>query len=82
MTYAAYLTSEEKSGIRHEYLRGEVFAMSGGRPSRPLWRHRSSWYLQRRCGESRVASGAGDQAALESVGATLDVDALYANPIA
>jgi Uma2 family endonuclease len=32
MTYAAYLAAEEVSETRHEYLRGEVFAMAGGTP--------------------------------------------------
>jgi Uma2 family endonuclease len=30
MTYADYLTFEAASDTRHEYLRGEVFAMAGG----------------------------------------------------
>lgn len=30
MTYAEYIAAEEKSEIKHEYLRGEVFAMAGG----------------------------------------------------
>src|ERR1700690_3482561 len=33
MTYAEYLAFEEKSDTRHEYIRGEVFAMTGGTPS-------------------------------------------------
>jgi Uma2 family endonuclease len=32
MTYAAYLAAEEVSEIKHEYLRGEVYAMAGGTP--------------------------------------------------
>jgi Uma2 family endonuclease len=32
MTYAAYLAAEEVSDTKHEYLRGEVFAMAGGTP--------------------------------------------------
>ncbi len=32
MTYAAYLEFEEGSPIKHEYLRGEVYAMAGGTP--------------------------------------------------
>ncbi|MSP62899.1 MAG: Uma2 family endonuclease [Myxococcales bacterium] len=30
MTYAEYLAAEDKSETKHEYLRGEVFAMAGG----------------------------------------------------
>ena len=30
VTYAEYLAAEEKSNVKHEYLRGEVFAMAGG----------------------------------------------------
>jgi len=30
MTYAEYCAFERESSIRHEYLRGEVFAMAGG----------------------------------------------------
>lgn len=30
MTYAEYLAAEEASDVKHEYLRGEVFAMAGG----------------------------------------------------
>jgi Uma2 family endonuclease len=30
MTYAEYLAAEAKSDVRHEYLRGEVWAMAGG----------------------------------------------------
>ena len=33
MTYADYLAAEAASDIRHEYLRGEVYAMAGGTPS-------------------------------------------------
>lgn len=32
MTYAEYLAAEAASDVKHEYLRGEVFAMSGGTP--------------------------------------------------
>jgi Uma2 family endonuclease len=32
MSYAEYVTFEERSDVRHEYLRGEVFAMAGGTP--------------------------------------------------
>lgn len=32
MTHAEYLVAEEKSDLRHEFLRGEVFAMAGGTP--------------------------------------------------
>jgi Uma2 family endonuclease len=32
MTYAEYLELERSSEIKHEYLRGEVFAMAGGTP--------------------------------------------------
>lgn len=32
MTYAEYLAFETKAPARHEYVRGEVFAMSGGTP--------------------------------------------------
>jgi Uma2 family endonuclease len=30
MTYAEYCAFERESAVRHEYLRGEVFAMAGG----------------------------------------------------
>lgn len=32
VSYAEYLAAEEASDVRHEYLRGEVFAMAGGTP--------------------------------------------------
>jgi Uma2 family endonuclease len=32
MTYAQYLERERSSEVKHEYLRGEVFAMAGGSP--------------------------------------------------
>ena len=32
MTYGEYLAAEEASEIRHEFLNGEVWAMSGGTP--------------------------------------------------
>jgi Uma2 family endonuclease len=32
MTYAAYLAAEEVSATKHEYLRGDVYAMAGGTP--------------------------------------------------
>ena len=32
MTYGQYLELERTSEIKHEYLRGEVFAMAGGTP--------------------------------------------------
>jgi Uma2 family endonuclease len=32
MSYGEYLAFEEKSAVKHEYLRGEVFAMAGGTP--------------------------------------------------
>jgi Uma2 family endonuclease len=31
-TYAEYLTLEEESSVRHEYLDGEIYAMAGGTP--------------------------------------------------
>jgi hypothetical protein len=33
MTYAEYLAAEAASDTKHEYLRGEVFAMAGGTPT-------------------------------------------------
>jgi Uma2 family endonuclease len=33
MTYAEYLAAEQASETKHEFLRGEVFAMAGGTPS-------------------------------------------------
>jgi Uma2 family endonuclease len=33
MTYAEYLRSEAASETKHEYLRGEVYAMAGGTPA-------------------------------------------------
>ena len=30
MTYREYLSAEQKAEVKHEYLRGEVFAMAGG----------------------------------------------------
>ena len=30
MTYAEYLAAEQVSPVKHEYLRGEIFAMAGG----------------------------------------------------
>jgi Uma2 family endonuclease len=32
MTYAEYLAAEAASATKHEYLRGEVYAMAGGTP--------------------------------------------------
>jgi Uma2 family endonuclease len=32
MSYGEYLAAEEISAIRHEYLRGEIYAMAGGTP--------------------------------------------------
>jgi Uma2 family endonuclease len=32
MSYAEYVAAEARSDTRHEYLRGEVFAMAGGTP--------------------------------------------------
>ena len=31
-TYAEYVSLEEESSIRHEYLEGEIYAMAGGTP--------------------------------------------------
>ncbi|HSF14228.1 MAG TPA: Uma2 family endonuclease [Vicinamibacteria bacterium] len=31
-TYAEYLSLEEESSVRHEYLDGEIYAMAGGSP--------------------------------------------------
>lgn len=31
-TYAEYLSLEEESSVRHEYLDGEIYAMAGGTP--------------------------------------------------
>lgn len=35
-TYAEYLSAEEKSETKHEWLNGEIFAMSGGTPEHAL----------------------------------------------
>ena len=32
MSYAEYLELERTSEMKHEYLRGDVFAMAGGTP--------------------------------------------------
>lgn len=32
MTYAEYVATELRSEVRHEYLRGQVWAMTGGTP--------------------------------------------------
>ena len=32
MSYAEYVTTEKASPVRHEYLKGSVFAMAGGTP--------------------------------------------------
>lgn len=32
MTYAEYCLAERQASAKHEYLRGEVFAMVGGTP--------------------------------------------------
>ncbi len=32
MSYAEYLERERVTGVRHEWLRGEVWAMAGGTP--------------------------------------------------
>ncbi len=32
MTYAEYVAAELESSVRHEFIRGEVFAMAGGTP--------------------------------------------------
>ena len=34
-TYAQYLSLEEGSSVRHEYLDGEIYAMAGGSPDHP-----------------------------------------------
>lgn len=31
-TYADYLQREQETGLRHEWLDGEIFAMAGGSP--------------------------------------------------
>ena len=33
MSYGEYLAAEAKSEVRHEFLRGEIYAMAGGTPS-------------------------------------------------
>ena len=33
MTYAEYLAAERRSDVKHEYLRGEAYAMAGGTPT-------------------------------------------------
>lgn len=33
MTYEEYLAAERQSPVKHEYLRGEVYAMAGGTPT-------------------------------------------------
>ena len=42
MTYSDYLAAEEASEIKHEYLRGEVFAMAGGTPEHAALAARAS----------------------------------------
>jgi Uma2 family endonuclease len=36
MSYGEYLAAEATSTVRHEYLRGEIYAMAGGTPSHAL----------------------------------------------
>lgn len=38
MTYAEYLAFEEASAEKHEYVRGQTYAMSGGTPEHAVYR--------------------------------------------
>jgi hypothetical protein len=77
MTYAEYVAAEASSETKHEWLRGEVFAMAGGTPER-IEVHRLNeagrWELHE--------AGAGESLELASIGCRLSVDDVYRDPLA
>lgn len=95
MTYAEYVAREAASVIKHEYVRGEVFVLgakaahyrripslreyvlvSQDEPLIEVFRRTDtgSWEL--------IEARAGSRIELRSLGVTIDVDAIYADPLA
>lgn len=70
VTYAEYLAREKSSEVRHEYLRGDVWAMAGGSPRRTSVE--KTWVLS--------IFDAGEVVRLESLGVEFELDAVYADP--
>lgn len=48
VTYAEYLARERTSGVKHEYLRGDVWAMAGGTPTHARLSMALGWSLRNR----------------------------------
>ncbi len=70
MTYEAYVELERASTSKHEYVNGRVYAMAGGSPAHAR-------LAQAIGAELRVAT-----VHLTRLGVMLEVDAIYANPLA
>jgi Uma2 family endonuclease len=73
MTYAEYLAAEAKSEVRHEYLR-EYVLVSQAEPLVEVYRRAGTgrWEL--------LEARSGETIDLASLGVSLDVAAIYANP--
>ncbi len=54
--YAEYLSLEDESSIRHEYLDGEIYAMAGGTPDHAALAAASVACSARRCHEGAAPS--------------------------
>lgn len=89
LTYADYASREETADQRHEYLDGEVFAMSGGTLEHSaligaLYLIVGNQLAGRRCrafdSNARVRTSetkTGETLTMRSIGVTIDVNAVY-----
>lgn len=74
ITESEYLAREEVSEIRHEYYRGEVFAMAGGTPEHNRIKDNLAGELYMRFGEGECQSFTSDQRV------KVDASTLYTYP--
>lgn len=54
MTAAEYLEIERKAAFKSEFVRGEVFVMSGGLPAHAVLIGRTAWVLEDALGRGRA----------------------------
>lgn len=85
-SYEEYLDLEEAGPIKHEFLDGVVYAMSGGSPEHAavcanVARRVDLWRRTKR-GWTQLVAREGESIELDSLDCALSVDAIYFDPLA